>query len=191
MITKRGAKMEVQIIRSNRRAIAIQVTSDLNIIVRAPYGVSKKQIDLLLKEKEAWIQKHLRLIKKRKEESFKGPKLSKEEVEQLAKEALSYIPKRVEYFAHRMQVDYRSITIRNQKTRWGSCSAKGGLNFNCLLMKMPPEIIDYVIVHELCHRKQMNHSKAFWNEVAYVLPNYKNSVEWLKKNGAGIMEMVF
>ena len=79
------------------------------------------------------------------------------------------------------------ITIRNQKTRWGSCSSKGNLNFNCLLMLTPPEVIDYVVVHELCHRKEMNHSGAFWAEVEKVLPDYKEQVKWLKENGGQII----
>ena len=82
----------------------------------------------------------------------------------LASKALDYIPGRVKYYADIIGVTYGKITIRNQKTRWGSCSSKGNLNFNCLLMLMPPEVIDYVVVHELCHRKQMNHSKAFWRK---------------------------
>ncbi|MDY3888895.1 MAG: M48 family metallopeptidase, partial [Agathobacter sp.] len=87
---------------------------------------------------------------------------------------MEYIPKRVAYFADIMGVDYGRITIRMQKTRWGSCSSKGNLNFNCLLMLAPPEVIDYVVVHELCHRKEMNHSKAFWREVERVLPDYRS-----------------
>ena len=106
--------------------------------------------------------------------------LTRDELQKLADEAVEYIPKRVEHFAKIIGVDYGRITIRNQKTRWGSCSSKGNLNFNCLLMLTPPEVIDYVVVHELCHRKEMNHSKAFWREVEKVIPNYKEYVEWLK-----------
>lgn len=84
-------------------------------------------------------------------------------------------------------VTYGRITIRNQKTRWASCSGKGNLNFNCLLILTPREIIDYVIVHELCHRKEMNHSKAFWSEVESVRPNYKESISWLKEEGSQII----
>lgn len=100
---------------------------------------------------------------------------------------MDYIPGRVKYYSDIMEVTYGKITIRNQKTRWGSCSGKGNLNFNCLLMLMPPEVIDYVVVHELCHRKEMNHSKAFWKEVEKILPNYKEAVGWLKKEGRGII----
>ena len=90
-----------------------------------------------------------------------------------------------------MGVTYGRITIRNQKTRWGSCSSKGNLNFNCLLMLTPPEVIDYVVVHELCHRKEMNHSKAFWDEVAHVLPDYEKARLWLKTEGDMIMRRAF
>lgn len=113
--------------------------------------------------------------------------LSNDEIHELAAKALNYIPERVAYYAEQIGVTYGRITIRNQKTRWGSCSSKGNLNFNCLLMLTPPEIVDYVVVHELCHRKEMNHSKAFWSEVEKVLPNYKTRVRWLKDEGSSIM----
>ena len=101
----------------------------------------------------------------------------------MADKAMKVIPERVEYFSKLMGVTYGRITIRNQKTRWGSCSSKGNLNFNCLLMMTPPEVIDYVVVHELCHRKEMNHSKQFWSEVEKVLPDYKKAEKWLKDEG--------
>ena len=106
----------------------------------------------------------------------------------LADKALDVIPGRVEYFANLIGVTYGRITIRNQKTRWGSCSSKGNLNFNCLLMSTPSEVLDYVVVHELCHRKEMNHSKAFWTEVEKALPDYRDAVKWLKEEGSQIMQ---
>ena len=79
-------------------------------------------------------------------------------------------------------VTYGRITIRNQRSRWGSCSGKGNLNFNCLLMLTPSHVIDYVVVHELCHRLEMNHSPAFLAQVERVLPDYRKSREWLKEH---------
>ena len=96
-------------------------------------------------------------------------------------------PKRVKYFAELMGVEYGGITIRNQKTRWGSCSGKKNLNFNCLLMLTPDDVKDYVVVHELCHLIEMNHSPRFWAEVERILPDFKKSRLWLKRNGGAII----
>ena len=82
------------------------------------------------------------------------------------------------------------ITIRAQKSRWGSCSAKGNLNFNCLLMLCPEEVRDYVVVHELCHRKELNHSDRFWNEVRQLLPSYDSARKWLKTNGVSLIRRI-
>lgn len=175
--------MKVTVIRSNRKTVAIQVNSDLSVTVRAPRSASEKDIEEILKKKKAWISKHIEKIKETKERFEAEPteKLTREKVIALAEEALKVIPERVEYFAKVIGVTYGKITVRNQKTRWGSCSSKGNLNFNCLLMLAPPEVLDYVVVHELCHRKQMNHSKAFWLEVEKVLPDYKEARKWLKE----------
>lgn len=180
--------MDVKILRSNRKSIAIQIQSDLSVVVRAPYLVSDREIKTLLEEKREWIQKHRNKLKEQKKNIETLPKLTRQEVEELADQAMAYIPERVRYYAPIIGVNYKSITIRNQKTRWGSCSASGGLNFNCLLMKAPKEVIDYVVVHELCHRKEMNHSQRFWDEVKKILPDYKNSQQWLKKDGSTWMQ---
>lgn len=183
--------MKVTVIRSNRKTVAIQVNSDLSVTVRAPRSASEKDIEEILKKKEAWISKHIEKIKETKERFEAEPteKLTREKVIALADEALKVIPERVEYFAKVIGVTYGKITVRNQKTRWGSCSSKGNLNFNCLLMLAPPEVLDYVVVHELCHRKQMNHSKAFWLEVEKVLPNYKEVRKWLKEEGSQMITL--
>lgn len=177
--------VEVTIIRSNRKTVAIRVNADLSVTMKVPLGASKREVEKILREKESWIIKHQTEIIRRKTEyeAICGPKLTDADIRELANRARVYIPERVAYYAPIVGVKYGRITIRNQKTRWGSCSSKGNLNFNCLLMLAPKEVLDYVVVHELCHRKEMNHSAAFWNEVAKVIPNYKQSVKWLKTEG--------
>ncbi len=91
--------------------------------------------------------------------------------------------KKTAYYSKIMQTDYQRITVREQRTRWGSCSSKGNLNFNWKLMMMPETVIDYVVVHELAHRKHMDHSPAFWREVEKILPDYKDRRYWLRENG--------
>ena len=184
--------MEVTVIKSRRKTIAIQVNSDLSVTVKAPYSVTEKYIEGFLNKNEAWISKQMNEIKvNRKSVELKNAEnVTLDKIKALADQALEIIPTRVEYFAKIIGVTYGNITIRNQKTRWGSCSSKGNLNFNCLLMLAPPEVLDYVVAHELCHRKQMNHSKAFWTEVEKAFPDYKKSIKWLKEEGSQIMYMV-
>ena len=181
--------VEVTVIKSNRKTVAIQVNSDLSVTLRVPRWATQRDIQKILKEKETWILKHIEDIRQKKAEFelFAPERLSNDEIHELADKALKYIPERVAYFAKQIGATYGRITIRNQKTRWGSCSSKGNLNFNCLLMLAPSEVIDYVVVHELCHRKEMNHSKAFWSEVEKVLPGYKAQVKWLNDEGGNIM----
>lgn len=186
-VTVGEAKLQFQILRSDRKKIAIQILPNGEVLVRAPYHVPQTMIDALVREQSEWIlrsQKRMRMQNAVREQL---PPLSQQDIQRLADQALKVIPKRVAFFAERLGVTYQKITIRNQRGRWGSCSAEGNLNFNCLLMLAPPSVLDYVIVHELCHRKELNHSTAFWNEVQAVLPNYKNEYRWLKENGGDLI----
>ncbi|MDO4622568.1 MAG: M48 family metallopeptidase [Eubacteriales bacterium] len=177
--------MEYTIIRSKRKTLCIQITKDAKILVRAPLRASEASIRQFAESHTAWIETHLAKMQQQISEQQNNPygSISSEELHRCAELALQTIPPRVEQFARLMQVTYGRITIRNQKTRWGSCSSKGNLNFNCLLMLTPPDVQDYVIVHELAHRKQMNHSALFWAEVEKVLPDYRERRKWLKDNG--------
>lgn len=185
----KSAGWDIRIIRSRRKTISIRIDSKLQVTVRAPLRMPDRAIRDFIEEKSGWIEKHLRKMGERQEQAAAGQEepLTQEAIRELAKEAVKHIPGRVSFYAEEIGVDYGRITIRNQRSRWGSCSARGNLNFNCLLMLTPPEAIDYVVVHELCHRLEMNHSSAFWAEVENVLPDYKKWRKWLKDNGEGIM----
>jgi predicted metal-dependent hydrolase len=186
---KHMIKTEYDIIRSSRKTLSLQMKPDGHLVVRAPHRTSDRQIRQFVESSSAWIQKHRELIeqRRRQEEMNPPPAITKETLERLRSLASETIPPRVSYYANLMGVSYGRITIRAQKSRWGSCSAKGNLNFNCLLMLTPPEVQNYVIVHELCHRKQMNHSPAFWREVEQIMPEYRRHRLWLKKNGGALI----
>ena len=170
--------MEYKLIRSKRKSIGLQV-KNAELIVRAPVATPILEIETVIARHKRWIMTRLEAQRKASE----APSITSKDIESLAKKAKEIIPPRVNYYASRIGVTYGSITIRNQKTRWGSCSMKGDLNFNCLLMLSPVEVLDSVIVHELCHRKHMDHSKAFYDEVVRAYPEYHKWHGWLKKNG--------
>ena len=153
--------MEYQLIYSLRKTLAIEVR-ETRVIIRAPKGCPQKKIDEFLAKHEDWLKN----------------KIAKN------------IPERVALFAKIIGVTYGRVTIRCQRTLWGSCSGKGNLSFNCLLMLAPPEAIDAIVVHELCHRKEMNHSKRFYTEVYKAFPEYDKWRKWLKENGGAIMSRV-
>lgn len=164
-----------RLIRSDRKSIGIQITAD-GVVVRAPKRLSAAEIDRFVQSKRNWIEGHLSKL------PAPHPKFTQTEIEALAQKALTVIPDRVRHFAPIVGVTYGRITIRNQRSRWGSCSGKGNLNFNCLLMLTPSHVVDYVVVHELCHRLEMNHSPKFWAQVERVLPDYQKSRDWLREH---------
>ena len=174
--------VSVKVTRAARKTISIQIKAD-GIYVRAPLRMSDAEIEFFLDSKSDWIREHLRMVEERNSATKNLQPYTYEELLDLADKALQTIPERVKYYAAIIGVDYGNITIRNQRTRWGSCSSKGNLNFNCLLMLLPDEIIDSVVVHELCHRKHMNHSPQFYAEVEKAFPNYQRCNTWLKENG--------
>ena len=171
------------LVRSRRKTISIVIKPSGEVEVRCPNRCSKREVDAFVASKEDWIRKHLETIAARP----KAEVLTAAELRTLADDAAEKIPERVRFFAQQMGISYGRITIRSQKTRWGSCSAKGNLNFNCLLMLMPQEVQNYVVIHELCHRKELNHSAAFWSEVEKYCPDYRTHRKWLKDNGSSLI----
>ena len=175
--------IQVQILRSRRKSVGIQIAGPGQILVRAPLRMPEREIRRVLETKRSWIEKQLARARALQAQ----PGLSGAEIKALGQLALERIPPRVQAWAARVGVSYGRITIRSQRTRWGSCSSKGNLNFNCLLMCCPDAVVDYVIVHELCHRKEMNHSPRFWAEVERVLPDYRAALRWLKTDGEAVI----
>ncbi len=183
---------KITIIRSNRKTICVEISKDLKITVRAPLKMQSESIQRFINDKKGWIDKTLKKMRDKKIEKEKNalPKLSDKELKEMCDLSLKIIPVKTERYAKIINVTYRKITIRNQRTRWGSCTANGNLNFNCLLMLCPEQVVDYIIIHELCHRKFMDHSKYFWQEVAKYCPNYKTYRAWLKSSGQQIIERI-
>ena len=144
-----------EIIRSRRRTLALQVTREGRVVVRAPLRYPAGRIEIFVQQHEPWLEKKL--------------------LEQKERQSVLPVPSPEEEQAYRERA-------RGQKTRWGSCSAEGNLNYNWKLMLCPEEIQDYVVVHELAHRKEMNHSKAFYRIVEEILPDYRECMRWLREH---------
>ncbi|MBR3422467.1 MAG: M48 family metallopeptidase [Ruminococcus sp.] len=172
-----------EVIRTKRRTIALQIAADGHLIVRSPLRLSNKDIAAFIEKNRSWIEKHAAKVARTNSELAKLEPYTPADIEAMAQRALRVIPERVRHYAELIGVTYGRITVRNQRTKWGSCTAKGNLNFNCLLMEAPPEVLDSVVVHELCHRLHMNHSREFYAAVYRVFPDYDRWDRWLKDNG--------
>ena len=183
---KKSTEMRYAIIRSRRKTIGLEIT-DEGLLVRAPMRASTKEIERVILQHQNWINKKTAEHARAKSAALEKGILTEEDIRLLTDRAKDYLPGRVSYYSKLLGVRPGRITIRTQKTRWGSCSAKGNLNFNCLLMITPPEVIDSVVVHELCHLLEMNHSDRFYAHVQSVFPDYRRYHSWLRKNGPEIM----
>lgn len=176
--------IECRLIRSRRRTLAVQVTGDGSVTARAPLAMPEEEILRFLREKGGWIRK-------KREQLGEAParRLVFDEAQKSAyiERARARIAEKAAFYAERMGVTYGRIAIRDQRTRWGSCSAKGNLNFNWRLILMPEEVLEYVVVHELAHRREMNHSRAFYRVVEEAMPDYRRWMAWLREHGCRYM----
>ena len=175
-----------EIIKSSRKTIAVEVRQDGSVLVRAPRNCPQSRIDTFLKEKQAWVLAKVEEQKEKEADSMKIQPLSEAEQRLYRDKAREIFEQKVSYYAQMMGVSYGRIAIRDQKTRWGSCSGEGNLNFNWRLIFAPAGVLDYVVVHELAHRKEMNHSPRFWRVVEDTMPEYRKYQKWLKENGRGL-----
>ena len=168
------------VLRTRRKTIALQILPDGTLLVRCPSRMKDRDIQRFVESKSHWIYRHL-------PKAAPLPRFTEVEKEQIRQTAKDIICDRVEFYAKKMGVCYHRLTLRFQRTRWGSCSSKGNLNFNCLLVHIPTEVMDYVVVHELCHLTHMDHSPEFWRAVEAILPNYQTHRAWLKEHGNSLL----
>ena len=133
------------------------------------------------------MQRDMHAVNIRVDSENSENKYNTEELNAILEEAKVRLPRLVARYAKEMDVSYEKVFVKAQKTRWGSCSSKGNINLNCLLMNVPAYVRKYVIVHELAHRKEMNHSERFWKVVADEIPEYQKAVRWLKTNGDSLI----
>ena len=169
--------MDYEIKYSARKTISLCI-KDGRLTVKAPFGTPKKRISEIVNSHQGWIVKNL---KKEKAKNDKFANLTDADIAKLKKTAKEIIPQKVEYYSKIMGLKYGRITITSAKTRFGSCSSEGNLSFSYRLMLYPEGAIDYVVVHELSHLVEMNHSPAFYKVVSAVLPDYKERNKLLKK----------
>ena len=167
-------KEVVYSVRESARAKCLRITiyPGGELSATLPCGININKLENFLQQKADWILRKIKLAKKRKP-SILLPKSSRREYLAAKDQALKLAKQKIEEFNAIYNFRYQRISIRNQKTRWGSCSRKGNLNFNYKMIYLPEKHFDYIVIHELCHLKELNHSKAFWNLVGQVIPDYK------------------
>ena len=179
--------ISAQVIYSRRRTLGLEIKADGQAVIRVPEGIGDSVVMDFVRDRQEWIVEKWFLTQQKRSRLAGASPHDYEghpEIEAFyRRQARKRITERTAYFARRMGVTYGRISIRAARTRWGSCSREGNLNFHWKLILMPPEILDYVVVHELAHRREMNHSSRFWAQVAEILPDYKARRQWLKENG--------
>jgi predicted metal-dependent hydrolase len=168
-------------LRLSRKAgrLRLAVYSDGRLVVTAPQALRQSGIESFILQKSKWLLDKLEFFRQQPVQIF--TKERKKDYYKHRAGALKLVKMRLEYFNRLYAFKFNRISIRNQKTRWGSCSQKGNLNFNYKIVFLPEKLADYLIVHELCHLRELNHSRRFWDLVARAVPDYKSARTELKK----------
>lgn len=166
----------------NKRArhIRVSVYPDESVVVTVPRGASDSEVDKFISEKQNWIDKHIQDFRNSARVSY--PFSGRRSYLKYREQARKIITDKTEKIANQFGFSYKKIFIKNQKSRWGSCSSSGNLNFNFKILFLPERLQDYIIIHELCHLKELNHSKKYWTYVAEICPNYKLFEKELRKS---------
>ena len=175
-------EIHIQVIRSARKSLGLEVRDAHTVLARIPNRVSDRELQTFVEHHRDWILEKIAVMAEREENRKTTPV---PEPELLSKtdwmKVQLKIGKRVRHYCEVMGVKVGLVTVKNQKTRWGSCSAKGNVNFNYRLAFLPEELLDYVVIHELAHRRHMDHSKEFWAEVEHYCPDYRERRVKLKE----------
>ena len=168
--------MEYKVIYSKRKTISISI-ENCEPVIKAPVGTDEKTLRKIVEKHSKWISSHVEYQRK-KLALFKD--LTAEDINKLKKDAKIYFKEKTDYYAKMMDINYGRITITSAQKRFGSCSSKGDISFSYRLMLYPEAAREYVVVHELAHRKEMNHSKRFYDIISSVMPDYKERKLLLK-----------
>lgn len=165
-----------ELVRSKRKTMTLSVSKELNVVVKAPLKMPIRDIEAFVYKHSDWVQKQLTKMQQRQSEV-----LSEGRIESLKSQAKSVLPPIVARYSAIMGVEPQGIKITSATTRWGSCSSKNNLCFPYRIMLLPPELMEYVVVHELAHIRVKDHSSKFYDEVAKYMPDYKQRIAKLKK----------
>ena len=166
-----------RVCRTRRRTVAIEITREAEVLVRAPLNYTDRQIEALIEARLEWILTHL---KRQQTRLLAYPEPSEEQLAEWRAKAKRVLPQRVAYYSKKMGVVPTGLRITSAKTRFGSCSGKNSLSFSCRLMQYPEAAVDYVVVHELAHIRHHNHSAAFYAFVEHILPDHRERRALLK-----------
>ena len=175
-------EIRVPVIRSARKSLGLEVRDANTVLARIPARVSDRELKAFVENHRSWILEKTAVMAEREENRKSTPAPPPELLSKTDRMKIQLkIGKRVRHYCEAMGVTVGYVTVKDQKTRWGSCSAKGNVNFNYQLAFLPDELLDYVVIHELAHRRHMNHSRAFWAEVEKYCPDYLERREQLKE----------
>ena len=166
------------LIRSRRKTLALEITKDCRVMVRAPLGLSQAKIDAFVGRHTDWIHTHLE--QQRQRMASAPPPPTEADIAALKAKARAILPEKVADWSRKMGVAPTGLKITTARKRYGSCSRKNSLCFSCFLMDCPEEAIDLVVVHELCHIKEKNHGPRFYALLGQYLPDYKERKKLLR-----------
>lgn len=169
--------MDYELIRTKRKTLALEIKGDGTLLVRSPLFVSARKIEEIVRSKAEWIKK----TQKKMTEKEKPCCLSSEDAKKLRKSAIDAFLPRLRFLSAQYNLPFGKLTITSARTRFGSCSPKNDIALSYFLAAYPQEAVDYVMLHELCHTKEHNHSKAFYQLLEKCMPDWKERKKLLAR----------